>query len=159
MILAKTVGKKKVLIIVGVIIALGAMVYLKSHSLSRHSQVEKGLTQYSFWKDDNVFDSSIIYFFQQFSRKSRPFDEFLGFISGNDLLKCGIFSIVFWWLWFSDKGLKAYKQRVSVILALMGTFIALLIGRLLVIGMPFRIRPLRSEAFHLTLPYGSYNFV
>jgi len=138
---------------VAIVAIAGSLVY------SKHQWLDKGTTQQypitqSAWKNDNFFDVSILKFCQKFSRKSRLIDESLGYISANNLLKCGLFSIVFWWLWFSENKVGEYKRRILVIQALMGSIIALIVGRLLVIGLPFRIRPLQNETLHLTLPYG-----
>lgn len=149
-------NKRKSLIIAAMVVIVGTLVYSKYQWLDK-AAAQQHPTERGVWKNDNFFDVSIIRFCQQFSRKSRPFDELLGFISANNLLKCGLFSVVFWGLWFSNNTAQGDKRRMMVIQTLMGAFIAIIVGRLLVMGLPFRIRPLQNEALHLTLPYGVHS--
>jgi undecaprenyl-diphosphatase len=105
----------------------------------------------------NSFDLSVVYFCQQFSRKSRLFDELLSFISKNNFFKGGVILIAFWWLWFPPNNQSTQLRRIKIILALLSGFAAIFIGRVLVICLPFRVRPLNNPNLQLNLPYGSEN--
>lgn len=102
----------------------------------------------------NNFDLPIIHFFQQFSQKSKTFDESIAFFAGSHLIKGGII-IAIWWFWFLPLSPETINRRVMVILSLIAGFVALLIGRILVITLPYRIRPMNSPELHLTIPFGA----
>jgi len=105
----------------------------------------------------NLFDLSVVQFCQKYARKNRLFDEFLSFISKNNFFKGGVILIAFWWLWFPPNNQNTKSRRIKIILALLSGFVAIFLGRLLVILLPFRVRPLNNPDLHLILPFGSEN--
>jgi len=101
------------------------------------------------------FDLSIIHFLQRFSQKNRTADEFIAFASGTKLIKGGFLIIALWWFWFLPDTQDTMKRKLLVILTLLAGFIALLLGRILVMILPFRQRPMNSPELHLTIPFGA----
>lgn len=102
----------------------------------------------------NNFDLPIIHFFQQFSQKSKIADESMAFFAGSHLVKGGII-IAIWWFWFLPVTPETIKRRVMIILSLLASLVALFIGRVLVMTLPYRIRPMNSPELHLTIPFGA----
>lgn len=105
----------------------------------------------------NNFDLTIIHFLQGFSQKSRFVDEYFAFIAQNNFFKGVVLMSALWWLWFLPDIQDRLKRRVMLILTMLSGFIALFIGRVLVITLPFRMRPINSPELHLLIPFGANN--
>ena len=58
-----------------------------------------------------------------------------------------------WWAWFRAEG-KESDDRRHVIATLLSCVVALAVGRLLVITLPFRLRPLHEIGLNFVTPYG-----
>lgn len=100
----------------------------------------------------NTFDSSIILFFNQMSNVSKSFDYIVRFVSHSQLLKGGIFMSVLCWYWFHhDAERAATREKITVNLA--ACFASLVIGRLMALTLPFRLRPLHNSEIPFQLPY------
>ena len=97
-------------------------------------------------------DMLVINFTQKFSKKSHFIDELLVFISKYSFFKGGILIIAFWWLWFPPNNQDTSERRVRIILGLLSGFLAIFIGRVLVLCMPFRVRPINNPDLHFVLP-------
>ena len=56
----------------------------------------------------------------------------------------------YWWFWFvpGSRG----PRRAKIISALVATIAALIVARLLALGLPFRIRPLYTDGIDFRLP-------
>jgi len=81
------------------------------------------------------------------------FDKLIGFLSGNNLLKGGIFATIIWWAWFKREDRHSHN-REHIISTLFGCVVAIALARALALTLPFRLRPLHEEALHFLLPYG-----
>ena len=103
----------------------------------------------------NFLDQGVLNFCQHISRKFRFFDELLAFTSTSNILKGGVLAVLIIWLWFrkNEDGVN-YNNRILIIQVLLASFIAIFLGRILVLGLPFRFRPLHLDNLHLLLPYG-----
>jgi undecaprenyl-diphosphatase len=99
------------------------------------------------------FDFGTISYLNQFARKSWVFDEAVAFLSVNHLLKGGVLMAFFWWAWFMGKDSES-AEREHMIATLISCVIALTLGRLMVIFLPFRERPLHEERLDFLLPHG-----
>lgn len=100
----------------------------------------------------NIFDSSVIHFVNQFANKSKLFDNLMIFIVDNNILK-GVFMVaILYFLWF-QKSDRLDQDRRGVITTIASTLIAIAVGRLLVVTLPFRVRPILSPAVHFIQPY------
>ena len=51
---------------------------------------------------DNLFDSSIIKYVNQYSQSSHVFDLVVYHFFWNNMLKGGVIVAMFWWLWFQN---------------------------------------------------------
>jgi undecaprenyl-diphosphatase len=65
--------------------------------------------------------------------------------------------IAFWWLWFPSIDEDKRTRRIKIIMSLLSGFVAILIARILVLSLPFRVRPINNPDLHLVLPYGTEN--
>ncbi|WP_427911416.1 phosphatase PAP2 family protein [Ramlibacter sp. MMS24-I3-19] len=101
----------------------------------------------------NALDSWTMTHINVFARKSWVFDQAVAFLSVNYLLKGGVLMLFVWWAWFRSDGRDA-KERDHIIATMIGCVVALAVGRLLVILLPFRIRPLHEIGLSFVTPYG-----
>lgn len=102
---------------------------------------------------DNAFDTAVASFVNQYARNSWAFDQVIAFLSFNHLLKGGVFMAMLWWAWFQSGDRQAI-QRAHILSTVFGCIVALAIGRILVLTLPFRERPLHEATLSWTLPYG-----
>lgn len=101
----------------------------------------------------NSFDYEIITCFNQYSQHSWLFDNMVRFLSGNNLLKGGVFATLIWWEWFLRDEHISYNQE-CIIATLLSCSVAIILARALALTLPFRIRPLHDEMLSFLLPYG-----
>ncbi len=101
----------------------------------------------------NPFDHAVLGFINSFARQSVAFDQLVGFVNRNDLLKGGIIMALVWWGWFKTSD--SHDRREAIVAAMLSGFMALVAGRLLASFLPFRLRPLHDPAVHFILPYGA----
>jgi membrane-associated phospholipid phosphatase len=87
-------------------------------------------------------------------QKSRFVDEYIAFIARNNLFKGVVLMSALWW-WFLPGIQDRLKRRMMIILALLSGFIAIVIGRILIITLPFSMRPMNSPELHLIIPFGA----
>lgn len=59
----------------------------------------------------------------------------------NNILKGGIFLAVYWYLWFRA-GPDRNRRRSAIVVILIGSLLALILGRTISFLLPFRIRPM-----------------
>lgn len=97
-------------------------------------------------------DHNTIHFLNQFADKSPAFDQFVHDAEDSSLLKGGLFMAYFWWSWFRGDGDIAARRR-SVLAAIGGGLIAVLIARILQLSLPYHDRPLHAE-IGFVLPVG-----
>ena len=81
------------------------------------------------------------------------FDKIVGHLLGTDELKFGVLVAIFYWLWFRYDPPDQRKRAILATTAL-GSLVAVLATRLLVILLPFRDRPLARPELHLHFPIG-----
>ena len=101
----------------------------------------------------NFLDSWIMTHLNLLARRSWVFDEAVAFVSVNDLLKGGVLMLVVWWAWFRTDN-RAAKERDHIVATMLSCVVALAVGRLLVITLPFRLRPLHEMGLNFVAPYG-----
>lgn len=101
----------------------------------------------------NPLDSWTVSHLNLFARKSWAFDQAVAFLSVNDLLKGGVLMLFVWWAWFRTDD-KPSRDRDHIIATLLSCVVALAVGRLLVITLPFRLRPLHEFGLNFVTPYG-----
>lgn len=100
----------------------------------------------------NPFDSTLIHAINQFAHKSVYFDESVVFLSNCQMLKGGVLMLALWWAWFAEWG-NQKERRISIISALLGSFVAMFIARVCTNVLPFRIRPILDTQNHLQEAY------
>jgi undecaprenyl-diphosphatase len=101
----------------------------------------------------NVFDRSIIYFLNSFSRKSWTFDYSVLFIANSTFVRAGLITFMLVWLWFRiDRNL--IKTRESILSTVFFTLVALVFVKVFRFFLPFRPRPLHNPELILNLPFG-----
>lgn len=103
----------------------------------------------------NYLDTAIIHFFNQFSQQSWLVDRGMTFLVGNDIVKGGIFMILFWGIWFtySDEP-KRTNSRETILLTLGGACLALFLAMVLALILSFQNRPIFTAALNFKIPLG-----
>lgn len=101
----------------------------------------------------NSFDRGVIVFFNHAVRKSWVFDQAVAILSANHMLKGAVFMTIVWWAWFrKDPGHP--HNREHIVATMFSCAVAMAVGRLLALTLPYRLRPLHDERLNLVLPYG-----
>lgn len=101
----------------------------------------------------NSFDSSIILYVNQFARRWPMLDEAVRAIAQLDLIKGGLFIFLLAWFWCS-KGAERPRNRETIVATMIATLAAIVLGRLIALGLPFRVRPMNSPDIPFIAPYG-----
>jgi undecaprenyl-diphosphatase len=60
----------------------------------------------------------------------------------NDLIKGGLFLALYWWFWFTPEPDRRQANRRIIVIAFVGTALALAVNRALADMLPFRVRPM-----------------
>ncbi|MDD5321386.1 MAG: phosphatase PAP2 family protein [Methylococcales bacterium] len=101
----------------------------------------------------NIFDLNIITYINQFSQNSWAFDKTILFLSNSNLLKGGVLVTIIWWAWFKiDERQSLNREHLTS--TLLCCFLAILVGRVLALTLPFRLRPFQEESLVFLIPYG-----
>ena len=98
----------------------------------------------------NPFDSSILFFLNQFAQRSPCFDQFIAFLSDCNLLKGGVIVGMMWWIWFEDEDVR--RKRAVLLATLLATLPALILTKTLTV-VTFRARPLNEARLAFHPPY------
>jgi membrane-associated phospholipid phosphatase len=98
----------------------------------------------------NPFDSNILRFASELTSRSPGFDLMVIAVDGSYSLRLVPLTIL-WWIWFRN-GPSAQRDREIVVSTIVACFVALLFGRLLALGLPFRLRPFANPELGLTFP-------
>ncbi len=77
-------------------------------------------------------------------------DRFVFDVADSNLVKGGIFLAFYWWLWFTDDGLR----RRDVIVSLVAAIITAILSRGLQVALPFHLRPAHTPGLGFHMPYG-----
>ncbi|MES2979854.1 MAG: phosphatase PAP2 family protein [Pseudomonadota bacterium] len=101
----------------------------------------------------NFFDSAIVGPLNTLARNSWAIDQAIAFISFNHIVKGGVLMVLLWWGWFRQ-GERGAHEREHTISTLIGCAVALMVGRLMVLALPFRLRPMHQTDLHFTVPFG-----
>ncbi len=99
----------------------------------------------------NSFDAGIIHFLNSFSQKSMFFDRLMNFIVDDYFIKGAIILSFLWAFWFQKGG--KINNKKGVIIGFLSTFIAIIVGRILELTLPFRIRPVYNPGLTFLRPY------
>ena len=101
-------------------------------------------------------DRLIVEWLNRFAQHSFAFDQVVEALTQSNLFKSGVLMAVWWGLWFtrseSAKTLDEVRSRLVATLA--GGFVAVAVGRMLSLVLPFRVRPMHDESLHFVMPFG-----
>jgi undecaprenyl-diphosphatase len=87
--------------------------------------------------------------------KHAAFDGAIGFVSGSALINGALILGLFWWSWHKSSDPAARRRdREHVVATLFAGAFAFFLARMLVIILPFRVRPRLEPALHFVLPAG-----
>jgi undecaprenyl-diphosphatase len=103
----------------------------------------------------NAFDDSIVHWLNAMVGRSPMFDKAMAFVSGNALIQGALFISIFWYYWFSpadDANRKRTREHLLCTFA--GGMVAIVVGRVLALTLPFRMRPRFEPSLHFVLPQG-----
>lgn len=106
-----------------------------------------------FWPLVNAFDATVIHFVNSFARHSVTFDSFIELIGDTNLLKGGLCMALFTWAWFVEEPRHDEKQEF-LLYAFVASTVALLVGRLISLQVPMRLRPMHNPALNFHIPFG-----
>ncbi len=102
----------------------------------------------------NPFDTSIIYFFNNFSNQIKTFDYIISFISEDNLIKTTPFIFNIWWLWFAKEQESQNIYREKIISIIISAFVGIFTVRFLTVVLPFRARPMHNPDLNFLIPFG-----
>ena len=102
---------------------------------------------------DNLFDSSIIKYVNQYSQSSHVFDLVVYHFFWNNMLKGGVIVAMFWWLWFQN-GKSDFSIRARLTSTLVLSVLAVAVARGLALMCPYRSRPFHTPSLGFKLTYG-----
>jgi len=98
-------------------------------------------------------DTQILVGLNKLAVDSPSWSSFSLFVSGNNLVKCGLFMMAIWWLWFKDDTVAASKRtRLIIVGILVGSLVGIFTTRMLTHVLPFRNRPLYTTELNLIAP-------
>jgi undecaprenyl-diphosphatase len=94
------------------------------------------------------FDRSILLYVNQFAGRDRTVDLLIFHLADLNLLKGVLFMACAWYFWFGRKG----ANRADVVALISIALLAVVVGRLLQLGLPGRLRPINEPTLALALP-------
>ena len=97
------------------------------------------------------FDLSVLKALFAFVHWCPCVDPVLRYLVNDDFLKGGVLMAVFWWVWFRDDR-PASEKREFVVFAFVASSSAVVLGRLLALAVPFRVRPLQNVVCAFPFP-------
>lgn len=97
---------------------------------------------------DNSLDFIIIHWMNQFASDSAHFNKLISYVSGATLFKGLPMMAMMWYFWFKNASGKT-DSRQTILAALLGCFIALVLARILNNVVPFHPRPFANPALSL----------
>ena len=87
------------------------------------------------------------------AHRSAMADGLIFSLATNNLLKGGVFITVFWWAWFRKSAPRTEPRsqdpRETLLYSMLVCVPAVVISRLMAVGLPFRQRPINNLALHL----------
>jgi undecaprenyl-diphosphatase len=93
-------------------------------------------------------DDFILNTLNNLAHNASYFTKIMFLIVHNELVKGGVIIAILWYLWFNKN--KSTQSREKVIITLLGSIIAVAVGRTLANILPYRARPILNSEFHFT---------
>lgn len=100
-------------------------------------------------------DLSVFTFINGFAGDSELIDQTIDHIAFNNLFKGTIPVLVFWFLWAGTQG-DVTDRRIRLLAILPTAIVAIAVGRLLALQLPFRLRPAHDPDVPFTTPAGNF---
>ncbi|BAZ46564.1 phosphoesterase [Chondrocystis sp. NIES-4102] len=101
----------------------------------------------------NIFDYSILNFFNHLAKQSAQFNNLVFVVSENALLKGGLIVALLCWAWFEKTNLKTLQRnREHILITVIASAVAIIAARLLALLLPFRLRPVHNPKIFLEFP-------
>jgi membrane-associated phospholipid phosphatase len=104
----------------------------------------------------NVFDQSVLKLLFAIVHWCPALDPILQYLVNDDLLKGGVIMAIFWGLWFRDKK-PVCERRELLLFAFISSSTAVVLGRLLALCVPFRVRPVQNPLYNFPFPHTDPN--
>jgi undecaprenyl-diphosphatase len=101
----------------------------------------------------NSFDVSIVHYINQYARQSVGVDTAVNYFTSGSLFRGVVVVVALWWVWFGKSAIQAYNRAV-VVMAVAGSVFAVVLGRLLALTLPMRVRPMLDPTLLFQMPYG-----
>jgi membrane-associated phospholipid phosphatase len=99
-----------------------------------------------------AFDRVVLESINQWVHVSTWLDNFVAFLSYNNLLKGGLFTIVMWWTWFQCRNTAEGNARRQIVLGILaGCLLGMMVTRVLTHAFPERVRPLHNTELNMKL--------
>lgn len=99
-----------------------------------------------------ALDRTVLEGLNHWIQVSHGFDNFVAFLSYNNLLKGGLFTVVLWWTWFQCRDTAEGNARRQLVLGVLaGCLLGMVVTRVLTHVFPDRPRPLHNTELHLKL--------
>lgn len=86
-------------------------------------------------------DMSLFHFVNAWSG-NWTLDRVVHFEEGHNFYKGGLFMVAYWWFWFAPSPERRAINRRTIIAAIIGSLLALIVNRAIATGLPFRLRPM-----------------
>ncbi|MFS4438808.1 phosphatase PAP2 family protein [Paracoccaceae bacterium GXU_MW_L88] len=84
---------------------------------------------------------------------NRILDLLVGGLSGNDMFKGVVAMMLFWGLWSAARD-KTGETRAGLLALAISASISVILGRVLALILPFRLRPVHADHEGFNTPYG-----
>jgi len=108
----------------------------------------------------NSFDFSILKFCNEIGERYPAFDSLAVFVCERPLLKGGVMACLLWWAWFKQRGQPGDKTaREAVVASILTSGVAVILARLIVLALPFRVRPIYDVTSGLHFPPPTFDWV
>ena len=79
-------------------------------------------------------------------------DRIAAYEENNYFFKGGIFLALYWWFWFAPEQDRRLRNRQIILVAIVGTIVALALNRALAVTLPFRVRPMYAAGIGYHAP-------
>ncbi len=99
----------------------------------------------------DLFDLRVLKAFFVFVQWCPAVDGWLRYVANDNFVKGAVFLAFFWWLWFSNHR-PVDQTREILVFAFVASSLALLLGRIVALYAPFRVRPLQNPRYELPFP-------
>jgi membrane-associated phospholipid phosphatase len=103
----------------------------------------------------DAIDRLVMPWYNQFARRSEPFDWLVAMLAWNNLTKGGVVMAIFWAVWFGCGAAPDRERRRALLLvALLGAMAATVVTVALTYLLPYRPRPIFGARDVFLVPYG-----